>query len=402
MLHEKKNILQSRAARVVSALVLALMLALVPFAGFTTAKADGGLTLSTPYPGITVSPGDSVTFALTVKNESGAPQNVALSFETPEGWDAYFEGGDNPVTRVYVDNASGSNTVAVNLIVKMPDDVAEGPQTITAKAEGAGGAVSTLQLDVNVSKTEFTKGNLTAQFQEQEGASSSTFDFSMSLANKSSKSQSYSLSAQAPDGWKVSFSNSDGLQIASLNLEASRTQAIAVSIEPASDAAAGDYTIPVTATSASETLSLDFKVTITGTYAMTLSTPSGLLSVDAMAGKGSAVTLTITNSGTAELKNVTLSTASVPTDWSVEFDTTTIPSIAVGESAQVTATIKAASDAINGDYEVDIKAKADESSSTAAFRVTVKTSTVWGIVGIAVVAVVVVALVFVFRKFGRR
>jgi len=402
MLHEKKNILQSRAARVVSALVLALMLVLVPFAGFTTAKADGGLTLSTPYPGITVSPGDNVTFELTVKNESGAPQNVALSFETPEGWDAYFEGGDNPVTRVYVDNASGSNTVAVNLIVKMPDDVAEGPQTITAKAEGAGGAVSTLQLDVNVSKTEFTKGNLTAQFQEQEGASSSTFDFSMSLANKSSKSQSYSLSAQAPDGWDVSFSNSEGLQIASLNLDASRTQAITVSIDPSSDAAAGDYTIPVTAVSASETLSLDFKVTITGTYAMTLSTPTGNLDVDTVAGKGSVVTLEITNTGTAALSNITLSSYSLPTGWTADFDSTTINSIAAGESAQVTATITPASDAINGNYAVQLKAKADQATSTVGLYAKVKTSTVWGVVGIAIVAVVIVALVFVFRKFGRR
>jgi uncharacterized membrane protein len=32
----------------------------------------------------------------------------------------------------------------------------------------------------------------------------------------------------------------------------------------------------------------------------------------------------------------------------------------------------------------------------------VKTSTVWGIVGIVIIAAVIVALILVFRKFGRR
>ena len=86
----------------------------------------------------------------------------------------------------------------------------------------------------------------------------------------------------------------------------------------------------------------------------------------------------------------------------MRYDTTEIASLAAGESTEVTAYIDAASDAINGDYVVAIKAKTTQATSEADFRVTVKTSTLWGIVGIAIVAIVVVALIFVFRKFGRR
>jgi uncharacterized membrane protein len=135
---------------------------------------------------------------------------------------------------------------------------------------------------------------------------------------------------------------------------------------------------------------------------MTISTPTGLLSVDAYAGQSSTITLTITNTGTAELNDITLSTYSVPTDWAVRYDTTEIASLPAGESTEVTAYIDAASDAINGDYVVAIKAKTTQATSEADFRVTVKTSTLWGVVGIAIVAIVVVALIFVFRKFGRR
>ena len=317
MLHDKRNNLKSRTARAVSALALALMLALVPFAGFGVAQAAGGLNLSTPYPGITVSPGDDVTFALNVENESATPQNVALSIESmPDGWDAYFEGADNPVSRVYVDDVnSDDNNVPVTLVVKVPDSVTEGTYTLVAQAAGEGGLSDTLQLDVTISEEQFTSGKLTAQFQEQEGSTSSTFNFSMTLVNSSSKGQSYSLNAEAPSGWDVEFYNSEGLQIASLNLDAGRSSSITVSIDPSTSADAGTYTIPVTATSASETLSVDFTVVITGTYGMTLSTPTGLLSVDAYAGQSSTITLTITNTGTAELTDIALSTYSVPTDW---------------------------------------------------------------------------------------
>jgi uncharacterized membrane protein len=86
----------------------------------------------------------------------------------------------------------------------------------------------------------------------------------------------------------------------------------------------------------------------------------------------------------------------------VTFDKDLIDTLAVGQSAQVIATIKPANDAVTGDYEVDITAKTSQTNSTSPFFVKVKTSTVWGIVGIVIIAAVVVGLVLVFRKFGRR
>lgn len=408
MLQNEKNLLKSRrqktAVRVCAVALLALTLVLAPFAGLRTAKADGGLNLSTDFPGVTINTGEDVTFELNVDNESATPQNVALSIDSmPKGWSAYFEGNGKPVSRVYVGDASSdSNSVKVDLVVTVPDDATQDTHSIVVSATGQNGAVSKLQLDINVSEQEFTQGKLTSQYQELEGSSSSKFSYSMSLTNNSSVQQSYSLSAQAPDGWQVKFSTSDGQQIASLNVDASRSESITVAITPPVSVDAGTYTIPVAAISANETLSMNYTVVITGTYAMTLTTPSGLMSLDAVAGKSSNVTLTIQNTGTAPLEDVSLTTASTPTDWTVTFDKSKIDSIAAGESAEVTATIQAANDAITGDYVVSISAKNSEVSSQADFRVTVKTSTVWGIVGIVIIAAVVVGMILVFRKFGRR
>jgi uncharacterized membrane protein len=406
MLHDVKGNSMTRRKAVTRALIVcavALMLALTPFVGFGTAKADGGLTLSTTYPGVTISPGQDVTFDLVVKNESGVPQNVALSLPTlPDGWTAYFTGNSKPVSRVFVDNAEDANTSKVSLVVDVPDDAAEGTQSIVAAATGENGAVSNLNMDVTISSQEFTQGALTAQYQELEGSTSSSFSFTMTLKNNSNDQQGYSLTSGAPEGWQVKFSSSAGQQIASLNVDSGRSESITVGVTPPTDVEPGKYDIPVSAISADETLDMNFTVNITGTYGMTLSTPTGLLTTDVIAGKESTVTLTVENTGSADLSNIALTAKSVPTDWTVTFDKDKIETLAAGQSAQVTATIKAANDAITGDYAVSISAKTSQASSQADFRVTVKTSTVWGIVGIVIIAAVIVALVLVFRKFGRR
>ena len=46
-------------------------------------------------------------------------------------------------------------------------------------------------------------------------------------------------------------------------------------------------------------------------------------------------------------------------------------------------------------------ASASETSNSSSFRVTVETQTVWGIVGIVIIAAIFACLYEVFRKFGR-
>jgi len=390
--------------RVLIVCALALVLALTPFAGYRSARAEGGLTLFTTYPGVTVSPGQEFTFDLVVKNESGAPQNVALSLpQLPEGWTARFTGSGKPVSRVFVDNDEDNNTSKVSLVVKVPEDAPEGTQSIVATATGQNGAVSSLQLDLNISTQGYTQDSLTAQYQELAGSSTSTFNFSMTLRNNSNDQQGYSLAApEVPQGWQVKFTTSGSQQISSVNLDAGRSETITVGVTPPVDVEPGKYIIPVTATSTGTPLKLDFAVYIIGTYDMKLSTPTGLLTVDAVAGQGSTVTLNIENTGNADIANITLTAKSTPANWTVTFDKDTIETLPAGQSAQVTATIKPAKDAVTGDYAIAIQAKSILAVSQAEFRVTVKTSTVWGIVGIVIIAAVVVALVLVFRRFGRR
>jgi uncharacterized membrane protein len=46
--------------------------------------------------------------------------------------------------------------------------------------------------------------------------------------------------------------------------------------------------------------------------------------------------------------------------------------------------------------------KNDETSASADFRVSVKTSTTWGIAAVAIIIVLIAALGAIFKKYGRR
>ncbi|MFX4609031.1 NEW3 domain-containing protein, partial [Acinetobacter baumannii] len=73
------------------------------------------------------------------------------------------------------------------------------------------------------------------------------------------------------------------------------------------------------------------------------------------AGKERKLELNVSNTGSAELTDVSL-TASSPANWEVTFEPKTISSIQPGQSVPVTATIKSSGKALAGDYVVSLSA----------------------------------------------
>ncbi|MGN0644751.1 COG1470 family protein [Gemmiger sp.] len=377
-----------------------LLLALLAVVALTAAlilptRAEGGIVLSTKYPGITAKAGDTVSFDLDIANASGAGSIVELSVASmPSGWEGYFEGGGSEISRVYVKNGDSSGVVSFHLTI--PAETTQGTYEVILQ----GGSTLTLTLDV--SEEELGSSALTTQYAEQEGASGTEFTFSTTVQNNTPNEQSYSFSSNAPTGWTVSFKPSgESTQVAAVTVGARSSQAMSVTVTPPDDVAAGDYTVDISAISATETLTDTLTVTITGTYELELTTPSGRLSFDATANKKSSVTLSITNNGNVDLQNVNL-TSSAPTDWVVEFSESEIPVLEAGATHEVTAYVTPAKDAMTGDYELTLTAKNSETKDSATFRVSVKTETIWGVVGVLLIVAAFGGLAWVFRKYGRR
>ncbi len=377
--------------------MLAAMLACTLAVG---AFAAGGLELSTDYPGITAKAGDSLTFDLDLENTSGAGLSAALSVVSlPEGWTGYFTGDGNRISRVYVKNGTNDGAAVFNL--EIPADAQNGSYTVALNAAG-GGASSTLELELLLDEEQVGGSELATEYAQQEGDSETTFTFSTTLTNNTPHEQSYSLSANPPEGWTVGFQPSgESTQVAAVTVDARGSQGLSIKVNPPASVEAGEYQIPVSAVSSSETLQTELTVVITGTHSVELSTPSGRLSFDAKANQESAVTLSITNTGNVDLQNLNL-TSTPPSEWSVTFSESTIDLLEAGATKEVTAYVKPAEDALSGDYVTVLSISNSDVNDQAEFRVTVKTETLWGVVGVLIILVALAGLAYVFRKYGRR
>ena len=371
--------------------------------------AASGIDMSTDYPGVTVKAGETVSFPLDFVSLDGEGHDIALSASSlPEEWTGYFKGNNNQITRVHINGAaaedgstSGSSSLA-SYSLTIPAGTEEGVYTVELEADAGSGDTDTLELEIAVNEEEAGQSNFTSEYPEQQGASGTVFSFDTTIVNNRGTGQSYALSAQAPEGWQVTFTPSgESTNVASLDIDAGGSQGMTVKVTPPEKVEKGDYTISCAAISANDSLSTDLTVSITGTYEVSLSTPDGRLSCDAYAKKGTDITLTITNDGNVDLTNLNL-TSSAPSEWDVEFSESTIDTLEAGATKEITATIIPGENVITGDYVTSLKVSNDQTSSSADFRVTVKTSTTWGIAAIAIIIVLVLGLAMIFKKYGRR
>ncbi|MDO4320954.1 MAG: NEW3 domain-containing protein [Lachnospiraceae bacterium] len=371
------------------------------------AAGESGIDMSTDYPGITVKAGETISFPLDFASLDGEGHDIALTAEEmPESWTGYFKGGNNQITKVHVNADTASEEQSkdnlADFSLTVPEEAEEGVYEVALKADAGAGNTDTLNLEVTVSQEETGESNFTSEYPEQQGISGTVFSFDTTIVNNRGTNQSYSLAAKAPEGWQVTFTPSgETANVASLAVDAGSSQGLTVAITPPENVEKGDYTIPCTAVSANDTLTAELTVSITGTYSVALSTPDGRLSLDAYENKESAVTLSVTNTGNVDLTNLNLS-STAPTDWEVRFEESTIDTLEAGATKEVTAYIKPCENAVTGDYVTSVSISNSEASSNADFRVSVKTSTTWGIAAAAVIVVLAGGLVFIFKKYGRR
>ena len=364
-----------------------------------TALAAEPLSVTTPYPAVSVAPGSKASFNLSVAVTEPLRVDLAVS-GVPEGWTASLRGGGYVVTGVQADPETPAS---VRLDVTVPAEAAAKDYQLTVT--GTSGALrSTLPIDITVSESAAGSVTMTTDFPSLKGPSSTVFRFNLTLKNDTAQDLTFSLNAQGPAGWTTTAQPTSQSQAATFQVNAGDSAGITVTADPPSDAAAGTYPVQVTATSSAGTVGGELQVEITGQYAMTLTTPDGRLNANGQAGSVIARTLTIVNTGTAALTNVSMS-ESLPVDWTVTYEPAgPIASIPAGQEATVTANIVPASNAIAGDYVATFRASSSGESLTAStdIRVTIETSLTWLIVGGGIIVIALLVLGMVFQRYGRR
>lgn len=358
-----------------------------------------GLWLLTEYPSQTVRPGEVANVRFKLQNAGLAPETFALSVAgAPAGWKVDVLGGGQPVAAAM----PGINeSVSLTLRVDVPKDAKPGSQTVTVSAKGAGQSVD-LPVTLTIGTEAPAKLTIKSRLPSLRGTPRSAFEYTLAVSNDSGKDLTVALAAQGPANFQNTFTEGYGSnEISSIPIEAGQSKDIKVKVTPPRDVKAGDY--PVLVKVAAEGATAEQRVTlqVSGQGKIALSTKDGRLSGEATVGKTSDFVMVLSNDGTAAIEEVELS-GSVPTNWKVEFEPKTIASLAPNEKKEVVAKVTPADKAIAGDYVASFRANGRGESASADFRITVTTSTIWGIVGIGIIAVALLVLLGAVARFGRR
>ncbi len=382
----------------VCALTIGLMMPTLAFAQSETPTTPVlPFEIYTTYPSQTIGVGQ--TLSITLKIDGGGDTGVAdLTVPTiPDGWTATFYGGGNIVDSVYINNGVESS---VDLHLIPPDSVTAGKYNFMVQAK-LNGKTTTLPVNVTVQQKVPPKLSWSIDLPTIIGSPSTTFRYTATLQNEGDEDLTVDLSADANSNLTMSYSLS-GQDVTSIPLAANDSKSISIVATPVNNLPAGDYPIVVHATANDASADLPLTATVTGQATLSISTADGLLSGNATLGKDTTITLQVSNTGSAPANNVQL-TSSAPTDWTVTFNPATIDQIPAGQQTNVTATIHPSDKAISGDYQITINAQAtDVSSQSTNFRITVVTSTLWGIVGIVLIAISVGVVALAVMRFGRR
>lgn len=358
-----------------------------------------GLFLMTDYPAVTVRPGTTSNIPLRLQNYGLGPQRYQLSVAgVPSGWTATLLGGGQPVAAAM---PAPDASVPLQLRLDVPANSDLSQQTLTVKAEGQG-TDATLPLEVSLAKELPAKLTVTSKLPSLRGSPKSSFEYTLTIKNDSGRNLVASFAAQAPANFETSFTEAYGTQeLSSIPIEAGQSKDIKLKVRPPSTIGAGHFPVMVTVNAEDASAKTELALDIAGQPQLQVSGRDGLVSARAVAAQQSSIPIVVTNSGTAPAENIALA-ASAPTGWKVTFDPATIERLVPGKDAEVQALVTPSDKSLAGDYMTTVRATSRSENASSQFRITVATSTVWGMVGAGVIGVALLLMLGAVARFGRR
>jgi uncharacterized membrane protein len=376
----------------------AIALAQAPVPTLAPAPTTPALIFYTPYPSQIAGLGGTVSIDLHLMSTVN-PQTAALAMkDIPQGWSADFQGGSTTIQSVYLP-ADADTTVSLRLT--QPADVKAGKYEFTVTATGSNNMNASLPIELVIQEKLPPKLTFTCDLPTLTGGTSTTFTYSVTLKNDGDEDLTTALSADTSNMFNVTFQYT-GQNITSLPIAAHDSKSLTVTATSINDLQAASYPINLHAQGGSAAATFTLTAQVTGTTSLSLTTPDGTLSGQIYSGSQTPLKLDLKNTGTSDASQITLS-SSAPTGWTVTFSPATIQTLAANQQQEVTVNVQPADKAVAGDYMITFTATPGQGAAKSVdYRVTVLTSTLWGIVGVALVAVAVVVVAVAVMRFGRR
>ena len=330
--------------------------------------------------------------------------NVFLS-STPKGWNTRLKTYSFDVSGVHVESDSSKS---ITFKAEPEGELTPGTYTFRILAQTRDKKLSSsskIVVKVIPKKTEkkVSRGiNIVTSYPVLKGPTDAKFEFSLEVENKLDKESIFNLTAKGPENWDINFKPAyEDKFISSVRSKEGQSQTVAVAVKPFALAEAGEYPIRVKVSSPEAEAEAELMVVLTGTYGLEAGTPTGLMSLNAIKGKEANLSIFARNTGSATLDNVQFLSVK-PENWKVEFMPENIAAMAPGDLQQIEVTITPADQALVGDYLIGLTIDAGRVSKSLEMRLSVRASAAWAWIGIGIILLVVIGLVVLFIRLGRR
>ena len=389
---------------------ISLIVLLFLFSSFTFAqeekkdlRPERGIAIYPEYSAVTVPKGESVKMDLTLENKGRKDETIDVKISTiPKGWKATLKGGSYLVSGMFVSNGKSRNLA---LSLEPDKTVGAGPYDFQFDAQTNDGKFTSAH-KLAVTVQERTPGlediQITTSYPVLRGQTDARFEFSLEVLNKIEVDRTFNLAAIGPEKWEINFKPAyEQKQISSFRIRGGQSQTVAVEVSPPREARSGEYPILVRVSSGDKKAEVRLTVALTGIYKIDAGTPTGILSLEAVAGRQANFSLFVKNTGSAVNRNITFSSFK-PENWEVTFNPEKIDALEPGALKQVEVTVKPAAQALVGDYSMGCLVNGEKSDKTVEIRVTVRASTAWGWIGIGIIIFVIAGLSALFIWLGRR
>lgn len=371
----------------------------VPVASWAAETTPTGIYLTSDFPSVTLKSGETSNISLQLHNHQMPPERLALSVSNvPEGWTATLLGGGQPVASAM---PAANDTLSLSLRLDIPQAQEALTHTLVIHADSPLRQL-TLPIDIRVADQLPPKLSIQSELPQLTGTTKTSFDFQLKIKNDSGQDVLASLDAQAPQYYDVSFTEGYGTQqVSAVPIKAGETKNVKLNVRPPSMAASGEHPIKVTVSAAGVSASTDLTLELTGQPRLDLSGRDGLMSTSAQIHETSTMPLLIHNSGTATAQDIALD-GTAPSGWKLSFEPERIERIEPGKSFEVQAHITPSSQSLAGDYMVKLMAQSQGQSAHGDLRVSVTTSSLWGVSGAILIAIALLVLIGAVARYGRR
>ncbi len=338
-----------------------------------------------------------VVFNFKVVNNLGESAALELSAEAPEGWRAEVRDKEGrPFSTVFLEPGQ---YIEAHLRIRVPPEASYGKEVITLKACGLG-VCSVINFTINV-----VEGYDDVQLQTATPFTSAYAGgiarFKVKVRNEGLSSTVVSFRLEGlPEAYTYTLRDKNGNIIGQIYLESGGEEEIEISIPIPVGTEPGFICFTLVAKGETSEAKSELGINILGKYELKILTENFYM--EATAGSKEKFYLNVKNTGYNAISNVKVTITSVPKNIEVEVDPKEIPAIMPGETGRFVLTVSVSPEATAGDYFIEFKVEAEDISIIRLLRIGVRQRGEIAYVGLIMIVLVIIALAFLYRRYGQR